>query len=245
MRWLQVLVFMTVPLTNGFTAATTFIVLPVGTENRDGNTSAWEPFAIGTNSMRYQQVFTPLGFTAYFGDTESFLIDGIFFRVDRTNANGSFINILDFAINLSTTIRGPDELSTLFAENTGVDDMSVLARTNLFIRADFPGSYSTRIHFTQPFYYDTLAGNLLLDVRYYSSPGPGQLQPLDAVNFPNDDTSRVWANSVNATSGTADSLGLVLGLDVTPIPEPASLTLLICGVAVIGFDIRRQTHRKP
>lgn len=216
------------------------VILPAGSEGLVGNSSAFEPFAIGNNSIRYQQVFTPLGMPQIYG-AQAFWISGMIFRQDEA-AFGNYRADINFQVNLATTSRRPDGLSTLFADNVGTDDLAVFPRTTMTIVAS-PGHYSSPvIEFTQPFYYDTRAGNLLLDVRYFGSTPFPELTRLDAVNFPDDDTSRIWANSVGATSGTADSLGLVLGFYVTPIPEPATATLLICGAAVLGLAFRRRIH---
>jgi hypothetical protein len=189
--------------------------------------------------MRYQQVFTPVGIPHIDG-ADAFWISAMMIRPDEA-AFTTLAADMDLQINLSTTSRGPDGLSTVFADNTGTDETVVFPRTWWRMVAS-PGTYSTITEFAQPFYYDTRAGNLLVDVRYFG--GGGETTILDAVNVSNDDTSRVWANSVNANSGTADSLGLVFGFYVTPIPEPTSLTLLFCGVAVFGLVFRRQIRSK-
>ena len=67
---------------------------------------------------------------------------------------------------------------------------------------------------------------------------------VDAVNELGDRVSSVFANDVNALSGTTSTLGLVTRIGITPVPEPGPLTLLLAGLAVFGVVARqRKTHK--
>jgi hypothetical protein len=68
------------------------------------------------------------------------------------------------------------------------------------------------------FWYDPRAGNLLLDVRLYQGIAPPPIPPFDAVDVAGDSVSRVWADSVSATSGTTDTTGLVTFFAMAPPP---------------------------
>lgn len=238
-------------------APAALVVTPTGSRNTDGPSfaEASQVLGIETNSVRFQQVCRPIAFTGTVGP--EMWIDGIVFRLDATNALASFGRTFDLQVNLSTTPHGPDDLSPIFSENLGSDDTIVLPRTNLDLSAIYwvgqsPQQFQIQsfIFFSQPFYYNTNAGNLLVDIRGFGSsfpvdPGsPDFVGPFDAVNRPNDDVSRVWAGSVNALSGTADSLGLVIGFNAITVPEPSTFMLLVCGATVLGYVVHRRKHRK-
>ena len=105
--------------------------------------------------------------------------------------------------------------------------------------------------FTTPFYYDPSQGNLLLDIRNFGGGSTSWGVPpffgpayVDAVNELGDRVSSVFANDVNALSGTTSTLGLVTRIGITPVPEPGPLTLLLAGLAVFGVVARqRKTHK--
>src|SRR5678815_4864698 len=89
--------------------------------------------------------------------------------------NDGFLNvdITSLQINLSTTSKGPDGLSTVFSENIGANETVVFGPRP----ARFgPGSPLPEYTFQldEPFFYDPSAGNLLMDVRNFS----GGLGPM-------------------------------------------------------------------
>jgi hypothetical protein len=228
---------------------TFFTVLPGGSQSIEGNSATSYPFNggnLGFSSMRYQQVFWQDEFiTVITVRTNPLLIDQIYFRLDSA-AGPSPPASIDVEVHLSTTPRAVDGLSPIFAENIGADDIAVIPRSSQPMNpAWISGMAPQSLHLwnlSTPFYYDPTQGNLLLDIRVYN---PVFTAPFDAVNRPDDDVSRVWASSVLANSGTVDSIGLVTGFYATVVPEPSTTALLLCGAGVLGFLIRRQTHRKP
>lgn len=229
----------------GIGAAPFGVSFPTGWRSFDGPEFSLEPLnAFSGTSVRYQQVFQPVAFTGVGGGASAFWVEAMAFRLDATNGT-SFSAGLDIQVNLSTTTRGPDGLSTLFSENIGTDDTAVYPRDSLPLSVTYlpgfsPQPESIRIGFVHPFYYDTNQGNLLLDIRTYRT---GNVSFMDAVSVAGDYVSRVWANLVSAESGVADTLGLVTLFSVTPIPEPATWALLLSGTIFATVVLRRQANR--
>jgi hypothetical protein len=214
-------------------AASLAQTVPNGYETTEGNDANFAPFGIGagTNvSMRYQQVYDASQFAATIPNGG--LITEIDFRVDGRNGFGFAATLPDIQINLSTTANGPDSLSPIFSANVGGDDTVVLSRGAFFISGGSPVFFDVRIPLSSPFLYRPGAGNLLLDVRNYLGIQGGLVAPFDAVKNTGDSVSRVYAFPVGATTATlVDSLGLVTQFQVTPVPEPGSVALLLLATA--------------
>ena len=123
MSWPSILVglFLYVPTRYGQTV--TSAVVPPSSVAEDGNTNTWYPFF--PTSIRYQQVYSASDFSVLTNFGGGWIKD-IFFRGDGSGGNGWFANFPSVQFNLSTTARGPDNLSSVFAENLGADDAVVL-----------------------------------------------------------------------------------------------------------------------
>ena len=221
------------------------IVVPNSLAAVEGNANNGFPFNLadfGTTSMRYQQAFAASEFASLGGPT---LITGMAFRPDGDG--NAFATILaDIQINLSTTTRAPDALSTTFATNVGSNDTVVYARGPLALSSANTGAgprdFDIVITFTTPFLYDPSQGNLLLEVRNF---GGGTTTAFDAHQISNDSISRLFAiNDATATSGSADSLGLVaqfLTDGSQAVPEPSTLIIFsLGGLAIAGHRVARR-----
>ena len=157
--------------------------------------------------MRYQQVFDASQFS-------------------RLNPGGGLINRLAFRghgpgtpftgtvaqlqVNLSTTSKTPDGLSSIFGENVGPNDTQVFSgplQAAVTFTGD-PTNFEVTINFTTPFYYDPTKGNLLLDVRNLQggTEVPPNDQELDGTTASGDSVSRVY-NYGDVTAATAGQTG--------------------------------------
>ncbi len=211
-----------------------------------GNTNAYEPFALellGIPSCRYQQVYDASAFGSSLPGGG--MISGIGFASDGIFGR-SFAARLDVEIILSVTPREPDQLSTIFADNVGANVLTVLPRSLVLVTCSGAGQ-SFGISFANPYFYNPAQGNLLLEVRDYSQQSiPGdpftRVSAMDAQNTFGDTVSRVFAYDVSATTGTADTFGLLTILPITPVPEPATWLLLLSGVAIGAVRRLRRRH---
>ena len=174
---------------------------------------AREPFALeelGVPSCRYQQVFGAVLFSSLGGQPAYISLIG--FLSDPTFGRGFGANLPSVEILLGTTQRNPNELSTIFANNPDGTMSTVWAQGPLHIGAGGPGS-GVNIMLQTSFLYDPADGNLLLEIRNYQRiplPYESRIIPpvFDAWAITGDPISRVYAYDVNATTGTADTLGL-------------------------------------
>jgi hypothetical protein len=203
----------------------------------DGNSNSTLPFGVSSAfSLRYQQVYDGSQFMGepqdgwitnlYAPVANGGWITDLFFRAEAHSC-AFFATVSNVQIHLSTTQRPPDGLSPVFGENTGPDD------TLVFSGSFTVGSESCmagtepfdpdHVALSTNFWYDPRAGNLLLDVTVFQGVS-GLIPPFDAVDIDGDSVSRVYAGSVNATSGTTDTIGLVTLFGIAPIPALIAYT---------------------
>ncbi len=228
-------------------------IVPGNLENIEGNVNRGLPFNssyFGMSSLRYQQVYA----ASEFSDIASpLLITQILFRPDAAKGWSFSSTLPNIQINLSTTTKAPDNLSTIFAQNIGSDQRVVfngaLSLSSAFTGAAAgPKNFDIAINLVTPFLYNPRAGNLLLDVRNFSG---GVSTQFDGENTLGDSISRVVSTRVGASTGTADTSGLVTKFIATSalppvppvpgkaIPEPASV-LGILAVAAFGATSARK-----
>jgi hypothetical protein len=201
------------------------------------------PFANGPNvSYRWQQVYSSAAFSSFGQGPGQITSMGY-------NINASGGTVYSVQVNLSTTTKAVDGLSTTFSQNVGADDMMVLGASTLYWTGN-PAGYDGTINFTTPFVYNPAAGNLLVDLRVYrSGTAIGSFEDLHAfaTSRPGDWVSSVLTGDVNATAGGTTTLGLDTLFTYTPVPEP-KVGLLVLGLCVVigcgRFQQGRITNRR-
>jgi hypothetical protein len=197
------------------------IVVPNSLASAEGNANNSYPFNIFAvlgvgGQLRFQQVFGANQF-----GTHRLLVTHLQFRPDFQQGIDFYSFVDDIQMNLSTTATSPDALSTTFASNVGANDTIVYPRSSLTLSSNFngpvlgPKNFDIQIPLNTPFVYEPTQGNLLLDVRTYTANADTSI--LDAVRTTGDAVSRVYAMSATATTGTSDTLGLVVRFRVTKI----------------------------
>jgi hypothetical protein len=114
--------------------------------------------------IRYQQLFPASQFSRL--NPGGGTINGIAFR--GHGPGFPFVGtVAQLQVNLSTTSKSPDRLSSTFAENVGPDDMPVFSgplEASLTYTGG-PTNFEVIINFSTPFRYDPSKGNLLVDIR--------------------------------------------------------------------------------
>jgi hypothetical protein len=211
--------------------------VPAGAGTNDGNSSLAGPFDTSSSS-RLQQVYGHGAFPTIAPDS-AFLIRQITFRGDeRALPIFGSAHFPSVEVHLSTTSLNPDGISVVFNENIGADEKTVLGPGPVDL-AWSAGRFATFITLDRPFFYNPVAGNLLLDIRNY---GPSTFAPLDAYDLPGDSLS-ITIGRADATTGfSAVTRGLAtfFTLDIVPIPEPSTTALLLLsGALALGWKCRR------
>jgi hypothetical protein len=210
-----------------------FLVAPNDLADAEGDDYSYEPWTY--HSIRYQQVFDASQFTGLATSSGGW-IRNLYFRLDSDLGHTVATVFSNLQINLSTTQRTPDGLSSVFSENTGVDESVVFGPRPLtalvpYIEDGRPQPFAFFDIGIEPYFYDPAGGNLLMDIRFSSSFG-GFNAPIDTSNVTGDSISSVWG-AFDATSGTLTTEGLVTRFQVAVIPEPSSLLLWAAGAGLL------------
>jgi phosphatidylinositol-3-phosphatase len=177
--------------------------------------------------VRYQQVFDASQFSRL--KPGGGAINGIAFRGHGPGI--PFVGtVAQLQVNLSTTGKSADGLSSTFANNVGPDDTQVFSgslEANVTY-AGGPTSFEVVINFSTPFQYDPAKGNLLVDIRNMqgATQVPPNDQELDGTIARGDSVSRVYnygdanASAAGQAGGARekDSYGLITRFLVTNGP---------------------------
>jgi len=229
-----------------------FHVFPPGTQLVEGNSSGLGGFTLGAS--RYQQVYSGATFAAQIGSNNAVAIEHLSFRLDSGAVNGVSLYYTNLHVTLSTSQRGPSDLSAVFAENLGQDATVIHDRGELLsMVSPWSGSPSVQSFFLTfdldtPFYFNPAHGNLLLEIQNYGGtivpPFPPGLRigPLDG-SLNNPFGASVFATAGDAGMGTVLPFSLITGIggQIIPVPEPSALALAALGFLLgAGFIVSRR-----
>lgn len=225
------------------------IGLTITTPNRlapiEGGVNNGFPFnidAFNPPAQRYQQVFAASEFSML---TSAGYVTHIRFRPDAQFGDAFLSTLPNVQIDLSTTSKAPDQLSTTFLDNIGADRTTVYRGSLILSSANTglpqaPRNFDIAIAL-QPFLYNPASGNLLLDVFNFSG---GATTQFDAQSINGDSVSRVYTlDGVNNPVGFKDTTGLVTQFDIQPapaIPTPA----LLPGLVGVGVALWRKAKAR-
>jgi hypothetical protein len=222
--------------------------IPNAYETVEGNSSSSYPFwDFGTNTVRYQQIYAASEFS---NATNGGWIYQLNFRDDSERPYDTYVGfnatLTNVEIRLSTTSRTPDGLSPVFSENVGIDQTLVfsnfLAMSSAWQAFQQPQPWDIEVQLSTAFWYNPAAGNLLMDLQIREGTDVRDfIPPFDAVDMSGDSVSRVYATSVDATSGTTDTVGLVTLITLAPIPSLRAYTSNF-GTSTNYIAIRWPTH---
>jgi hypothetical protein len=234
--WLAILLFVSICTDVMATVAVPIFAPPEALTISRGN-AEMHPFDLGP--ARYQQVYDASTFTALIPSGGGLIREIAL----RAAFRPIFANVENMQINMSVTLREPDDLSAIFDENVGLADQVVVGPRRVPLFSLGPGAFDLTIILNQPFFYNPAEGNLLLDFRIFEGietkfPVPGGAAPLDAFNTVGDSVSSIYGyggiGGSMPASGQVSSAGLATVFRVVPIPEPSTLALMALGLGLLG-----------
>jgi len=197
-----------------------FFVVPNSLSNTNGNDGTRLPFSY-LGEVRYQQVYDASQFSLL--PPGGAFLTRIFLIVD-CGSTWSWL-VTNLQVNVSTTKKGPDALSPVFAENIGSDEIITAGPAPYGpALAGCGNSSAGEIRVQVPFFYDPTKGNLLLDLRNFGIEfhlGDPVLDSLkmDAQTVLGDSISRAAAFSLSTnTAEVIDTTGLVTAFQFDPTP---------------------------
>jgi hypothetical protein len=208
----------------------------VGTVN-DGNA---DPFGFWNNTGAYQQVYSASAFSGAI-DISSLTF---YLYSDPRGGNGSALQPGPYSIYLSTTAAAVKGLSSTLANNIGADETLVYlgsppGETTVGSQGTYTFSLST------DFLYNPAAGNLLLTVTNQTPGSPISLETYLEADDSGSLTSRgLNNNGLNNSQALLDNVGLVTGFNVSPVPLPAALWLLVSGICGVGVLARARQRNQ-
>ena len=191
-----------------------------------------------SSPFRYQQVFPAADFAAL-GNKPHWLV-GHTTRPDQSVTSPRTAHWPDNEIRLSTTQRGPGNLSLRFDDNLGADVMQFYRGPRTVVAdIDGPGPGPREFYHVDtpagvtPYLYDPSQGNLLFDVISWQGESPS----ARSDQVPGIRTS-LYAESPSATEGNRGA-AVIFQFTFIPVPEPS--TVLLAAMASLGLLLRRRS----
>jgi hypothetical protein len=233
-------------------------IVPGGWASTDADSNGISPLSVGSNFFspnitgRFQQIYAANQF-AGIGAGEA--ITAIAFRPDVIVSRFASMSVLgDIRVSLTTTNIAVNGLSTNYASNLNSTTTEVYSGEITFTRPfddGTPRGFHYIINLETPYFFDPLAGNLLLDIIVVTGNDPltSTLPTLDYSRA--DSTASVVLHFSSSVSGWQDASGIegesqgfptqfTFSVPASGVPEPGTLSLLGAGLGMCVWRARRR-----
>jgi hypothetical protein len=227
------------------------VVVPNQLATVEGDSADNFTFSNLVPSVRFQQFYNASQFNG------PVLITQIAFRPDGSLGSAFAATLPDIQIDFATTTRSigllsptfmvidvPGFVSSVFSNNLDPGtDKTVFSGSLALSSADTgpvggPKDFDIIITLQTPFAYDPAKGNLVFDLRNFSTV---ETTFFDASTTIDLSIQHVDAANVNATIGNRFASGIVTEFIVQAVPEPSSLALL--GASFAGCALMRRRRK--
>jgi hypothetical protein len=212
------------------------IVVP----NQYENVEAPVGGAIPTGPFRFQQVFAVSQFASLPPGQRTSVSFAM--RPDANVTAPVSFTLSDSVIRMSTTNRNPGELSILFSDNVGADEVVVFQGGLSISTANIgptsgPKNFDLVFQLQKPYTYDPTKGNLIFDVVTAGTASTIS-QTTDFVAEPGPLFEEIVAFTAGANQATGRFGGNVIRF--TFVPEPCCAGLFCIGILTFIGCIRRK-----
>jgi hypothetical protein len=162
------------------------------------------------------------------------VIVGLTFRLDAASGAVPAQTIQNYEVRLSQSRNAPGALSSIFAENRGLDEVVVRSGPLTIHAGDFPAGdspnpFGVMIPFTTPYVYR--GGPLLVEVAHDGFPAGGTWVDAD---YPTGlDAETAFGTGFSATTADVGFYREAVVMEFNAVPEPGPLASAGIGLAVV------------
>lgn len=220
------------------------VIVPTPQAGTEGNTADYAPLGTGGDTT-FQQVYSATYVQNVLGLSIGDQITGLHFRLDNTETHSDVYGLTDYTIGIGTgnysTFAEGNFSANRSGDFTTVRTGPLLVNLSQYPNGGNPNGLGPDIGFnggTPSFTYQ--GGDLLVEISFSGS--NGSLRYVDAQE--NSGYGKTIFGSYG--SATSDGTGpydeaIIMGFDVTPVPEPQWAAVAVGGL-LVGFAVSRKVR---
>lgn len=219
------------------------LVVPLGYENKEGESGGGGAPFNTSNPERYQWLYTGSSFASVI--PTGGWIKGMSFRVNGSDSLPPPVDVRNLEIRLSSSSKTVQTMSLTYEENVGIDQSVVLAQSSSFTLTAtgtaIPRPFDLRITFEKPFFYNPSSGSLLVDWLIHT---PFAIRTRVDVPAANSQI-KVIGGPLDLGQALGFGPGYITRFEIEPIPEPPLPFIIALGALLMAranFRKRREAN---